>query len=82
MYRKKIVNFEDLEGQIVAIKNPDDGEIMLRRVVATPDQWVMRQDDKKFLYVPEGHLWVESHNHTARGDDSLTKFGLVSADLV
>ena len=35
----------DLRNKIVAIKNPENGDIMLRRVIALPNQWVRRSDD-------------------------------------
>ena len=68
--------------KIVAIKNPSNGKIFMRRVIALPNQWVRRGDDGGLIQVPNEHVWVESENHADRGDDSLTKYGPVTRKLI
>ena len=55
---------------------------MLRRVVAIPNDWVMRSDDGGLIQVPNEHVWVESENQDARGDDSISAFGPITRKLV
>ncbi|CDW86061.1 mitochondrial inner membrane protease subunit 2 [Stylonychia lemnae] len=70
---------ENLNGCIVAIKNPyKPGEVILRRLVASENDWIQRMDDGGIIKIPINHMWVESINPNDRGPDSLSEFGPLS----
>ena len=63
---------KDLKGQFLAIRNPYNNEIIVRKCVGIPKQWIGRKDDGRYIEVPEEFVWVECSNNKNRQDDSLT----------
>ena len=67
----------------MVIKNPYDGELIVRKCVGVPKEWIGRKDDGRFVEVPNEHIWVECAQNQNRENDSLSELnGPITSKLV
>ena len=67
----------------MVIKNPNNREVVVRRVVGTSGEWVQRNDNQGGMsQIPKEHLWVECENNEEHRFDSLTEFGHITSYLI
>ena len=52
-----------LKHKLIAVKNPSNGETIVRRMMARESEWVIRADNGTFRQVPRNHIWVECENN-------------------
>ena len=80
----KIANLNDLHkirGSYIALMDPySNKNILIRKLIALPNQWICRKDDGGYIKVPNWHIWIETEGDHI--DDSLSKFGPITAKLL
>ena len=81
LYSKvKPAKIDQLQGKVVAIRDPYTNKVIFRRVIATELFWIRRIDDMGLIQIPKSHVWVECES--SDDDDSITKFGPITTSLV
>jgi signal peptidase I len=69
-------------GEVISLVSPKDpDECLIKRVIGLPGDLVKTiRYKKKFVTVPEGHLWIEGDNYSCSNDSN--NFGCVPMGLI
>ncbi|CAA7394681.1 unnamed protein product [Spirodela intermedia] len=68
-------------GDVIILKSPTDHKQMLvKRLIALPGDWIRDPASRDIIKIPEGHCWVEGDNSAASFDSRA--FGSVPLGLV
>ncbi|KAL6841132.1 hypothetical protein ACP4OV_029101 [Aristida adscensionis] len=56
-------------GDVVVFRSPQDHrDLVVKRVIALPGDWIQVPESREIRQIPEGHCWVEGDNAGASWD--------------
>ncbi|KAL6653139.1 hypothetical protein ACP70R_012064 [Stipagrostis hirtigluma subsp. patula] len=76
-----LYRYDFSRGDVVVFRSPTDHrELMVKRLIALPGDWIQVPEKQEIRQIPEGHCWVEGDNAAASWDSR--SFGPVPLGLM
>ncbi|CAD6259365.1 unnamed protein product [Miscanthus lutarioriparius] len=61
--KRCLYRYDFSRGDVVVFRSPrDHRELMVKRLIALPGDWIQIPEKQEIRQIPEGHCWVEGDN--------------------